>query len=162
MEGIINTQLRSHLFKNNLIHNHQFGFRPKCSTLDALSLATQKWEDALDRGKEVRVVSLDISRAFDKVWHPGLIAKLKAAGIGGNLLSWLISFISGRSQRVVIDGQQSSSLPVGAGVPQGSILGPTLFLLFINDLQEVINNELVMFADDTTLNSVVDNNKDRE
>ena len=162
MEGIINTQLRSHLLQNDLIHDHQFGFRPKCSALDALSLATQKWEDALDKGKEIRVVSLDISRAFDKVWHPGLIAKLKAAGIGGNLLSWLISFLSGRSQRVVVEGESSSSLSIGAGVPQGRILGPTLFLLFINDLQEIFKNKVVMFADDTTLYSVVDSKKERE
>ena len=162
MEGIINRKLRNYLVNNGKIHDHQFGFRPKNSALDALTLATQKWQDALDKKKEVRVVSLDISRAFDKVWHPGLIEKLKAAGISGNLLDWLVNFVSGRSQRVVVDGSVSNPLSVGAGVPQGSILGPTLFLLFINDLRTVLKNEVIMFADDTTLFSVVDAKRDRD
>lgn len=161
MEGIINRKLRNFLVNNNRIHDHQFGFRPKNSALDALTLAVQKWEDALDKQKEVRLISLDISKAFDKVWHPGLIEKLQAAGISGRLLDWLKSFISGRSQRVIIDGSESCPLSIGAGVPQGSILGPTLFLLFINDLKLTLKNEVIMFADDTTLFSIVDSKDDR-
>ena len=161
MEGIISNKLRRFLFENKKIHDFQFGFRPKSSTLDALTVSTQKWEDAMDKQKEVRVVSLDISRAFDKVWHPGLIAKLEEAGVSGPLLNWLINFVSGREQCVVLDGVCSPLLSTGAGVPQGSILGPTLFLLFINDLKQVVKNEVVMFADDTTLFSVVDSKSSR-
>ena len=108
--------------------------------------------EALDEGFMTRVVALDISKAFDKVWHRGLILKLSRNGISGNVLGIIESFLSNRSLNVVINGQKSKAHNINAGVPQGSLLGPTLFLLFINDLPNHIIKSLVsVYADDTTL-----------
>ena len=107
--------------------------------------------------REVRSVFLDISKAFDKVWHTGLIFKLKQNGIDGKLLSLLGSYLSDRKQRVVINGSFSEWGLVRAGVPQGSVLGPLLFLIYINDMEEGIKSQIKFFTDDTSLFSVVIN-----
>ena len=157
MESIVNDQLRQHLFGLNLISKHQFGFRPKHFTFDMLTHCTQSWENALDKGQEAVVVSLDISRAFDSVWHSGLLSKLMSAGIGSYLYRWIHDFLRDRSIKVVVNGSSSSAASVNAGVPQGSILGPTLFLIFINDLNNVVKSNVCMFADDTTIFQTVPN-----
>jgi len=161
MESIINDHLRKHLFGLRLISNHQFGFRPKHSTLDLLTCATQGWERALDKGQEIKVVALDISRAFDSVWHNGLMSKLMSAGVGGYVYRWIRDFLNDRFIRVVVNGRESSAVSINAGVPQGSILGPTLFLIFINDLSQVLSSTVCMFADDTTISAIVPNIKSR-
>src|SRR5277367_257819 len=161
MESIINDHLRKHLFGLKLISNHQFGFRPKHSTMDLLTYTTQNWERALDKGQEIKVVALDISRAFDSVWHSGLLSKLMSAGIGGYVYRWIRDFLNDRYIRVVINGRESSAASINAGVPQGSILGPTLFLIFINDITQVLSSTVCMFADDTTISALVPNIKSR-
>ena len=103
----------------------------------------------------VRTVFLEISKAFDKVWHEGLLYKLKSMGISGELYNLLENFLSGRFQRVVLNGQTSSWRPVLAGVPQGSILGPLLFLVYINDLPNGLKSNPKLFADDTSLFTIV-------
>ena len=100
-------------------------------------------------------VSKDISKAFDKVWHQGLLYKLKQNGISGNLLEILTGFLKDRKQRVVLNGQNSLWANIEAGVPQGSILGPLLFLIYINDLPDNQSTNVKLFADDTSLFSVV-------
>ena len=112
---------------------------------------------ALDEGKEVRAVFCDISKAFDRVWHKGLLYKLKRAGITGSLLSWFTNYLSNRSQTVVLRGACSSRKSIKAGVPQGSILGPLLFLVYINDIVEDIHCKIRPFADGTRLYIIVDN-----
>ena len=112
---------------------------------------------SLDNGHEVRFVFLDMSKAFDKVWHKGLIFKLKQNGISGNLLSTLTDFLTLRKQRVVLNGELSSLSNIDSGVPQGSILDPLLFLIYINDLSEGLTTNAKLFADDVSLFSVVDN-----
>ena len=98
---------------------------------------------------------LDISKAFNKVWHQGLLYKLKQNGISGNLLETLTDFLKDRKQRVVLNGQNSSWANIEAGVPQGSILGPLLFLIFINDLPDNLSTNVKLFADNNSLVSVV-------
>ena len=107
-----------------------------------------------DDGLQVRSVFLDISKAFDKVWLDGVIFKLEQNGISGDLLNILIDFLSNRKQRVVLNGQISAWGSVNAGVPQGSILGPLLFLIYINDLSDNLSSNVKLFADTTSLFSV--------
>ena len=106
---------------------------------------------AFNRSEAARAVALDISKAFDRVWHAGLLHKLKSYGISGQIFGLISSFLSNRRLRVVLDGKSSQKYPVNAGVPQGSILGPTLFLLHTNDLPDVVTCNIAIYADDTTL-----------
>ena len=111
--------------------------------------------ESFDVGLEVRSVFLGISKAFDKLWHDGIIYKLTQNGISENLLNLLEDFLKERKQRVVLNGQVSTWKNINAGVPQGSILGPLLFFIFINDLTEGLTTNVQLFADDTSLLSVV-------
>ena len=109
----------------------------------------------LDSGKEVGVVFCDVSKAFDRVWHKGLLCKLRAAGISDSLFSWLCSYLSERRQRVILPGTQSDWNYIYARVPQESILGPLLLLLYINDITNDIDSNIILFADDKSLFLVV-------
>uniref|UniRef100_A0A8C4R2B4 Reverse transcriptase domain-containing protein n=1 Tax=Eptatretus burgeri TaxID=7764 RepID=A0A8C4R2B4_EPTBU len=151
MESIITSVIKSFLFSNGLISNHHFGFRSGHSTLNMLLLLSQQWMEVLNSRHEIRAKSRDISCAFDAVWHPALLTKLSFHGLQGHLHSWLAEFPSCRSQRVALNGDISSPLPVQAGVPQGNFLGPVLFMVFINDLSDSLENPLHLFADDSTL-----------
>ena len=113
--------------------------------------------EAVDGGKEVRAVFCDISKAFGRVWHRGLLHKLESIGVSESLLSWFQSYLSDRRQRVVLNGQTSDWAFVDAGVPQGSIFGPLLFLIYINDIVNGINSAIRLFADDTSLYIIVGN-----
>ena len=106
---------------------------------------------------EVRAVFLDISKAFDIVWHEGLIFKLKQNGISGKLLKFLESYLCNRKERVVLNGYYSDYSDIESGVPQGSVLGPLLFLIYINDLERNIKSNIKFFAGDTMLFSLVNN-----
>ena len=112
--------------------------------------------EAVGNGKEVRVVFLDITKAFDRVLHRGLLHKLHLIGISGGLLKLFENYLSNREQRVVINGKASSNLKIPAGVPQGSILGPLLFLIYINDIVLELNCCIRLFADDTSLYILVE------
>ena len=105
---------------------------------------------AFNRSGATRDVARDITKAFDRVWHGGLLHKLKSYGISGQIFGLTSSFLSNRRLRVVLDGKSSQEYPVNAGVPQGSILGPTLFLLCINDLPDDVICNIAIYADDTT------------
>ena len=150
-ESVINKRVLDHLVKNNLMSDVQYGFRSYRSTADVLTVITHRISEAIAKGNHTRLIALDISKAFDKVWHKGLLHKLSSY-ICGNMHAVIKSFLSGRSLKVVINGQSSDAHAINAGVPQGSILGPTLFLLFINDLPNHIIQSLVdIYADDSTL-----------
>ena len=125
-----------------------------------LSYITQWWNNALDTQQEIRVIALDIKKAFDRVWHNGLMEKLIFWHPRG-LHCWIASFLSDRQQSVVLDGSTSSAKPISAGVPQESILGPILFLMFINDWASHLENDIHLFADDSTLHIAIKNTSDR-
>ena len=137
----------------------QSGFRPGDSTVNQLLSITHEIYKAFDSNPplDVRSVYLDISNAFDRVWHDGLIFKLRKCGIDGKLLDVIVSFLNDRQQRTIINGESSSWKNIVAGVPQGSILGPLFFLVYINDLPDGLKSNVRIFADDTSLFSVVNN-----
>ena len=141
---------------NNVITPFQSGFVPGDSTVNQLIDIYNTFCKALDEGREVRAIFCDISKAFDRVWHKGLLFKLKSAGVSGSLFTWFSDHLTDRKQRVVLPGVSSSWTSVKAGVPQGSILGPLLFLLYINDIVVEINSSIRLFADDTSLYIIVD------
>ena len=143
--------------EEKLLNPNQSGFRPSDSSVNQLLATTHEIFEAFDYNSplEVRSVFLDISKAFDRVWHKGLLYKLKSLGISGELYNLLENYLSGRFQRVVLNGQASSWRPVLAGVPQGSIMDPLPFLIYINDLPSELKSNVKLFADDTSLFNVV-------
>ena len=115
----------------------------------------------IDRNQQVDLILLDFSKAFDKVPHQRLLHKIKHYGIRGKTHQWLMDFLDNRTQQVLVEGQTSSKVPVQSGVPQGSVLGPLMFLLFINDLPEYVENSRVrLFADDCVLYKTVSEQED--
>ena len=145
---------------NNLLSSCQSGFRKNDSCISQLLAITHEIYKNFDNCPpvETRSIFLDISKAFDKVWHEGLLFKLKCYGIKGSLLTLIKSFLSDRLQRVVLNGKCSTWREVLAGVPQGSILGPLFFLIFINDLPIGLQSNVKIFADDTALFSAMFDN----
>ena len=156
-EKIIFDRLYNFLSQEELLNPNQSGFRPSDSCVNQLIAIIHEIFEAFDCNPslEVRSVFLDISKAFDKVWHEGLLYKLKSMGVSGKLYNLLENYLSDRFQRVLLNGQTSSWRPVLAGVPQGSILGPLLFLIYINDLPNELKSNANLFADDTSLFTIV-------
>ena len=148
--------LFNHLQNNNILSSLQSGFIPGDSTVNQLAYLYHTFCEALDAGKEVRAVFCDIRIAFDRVWHAGLIHKLEAAGVTEEALEWFRNYLSNRRQRVVLPGASSYWVYIRAGVPQGSIVGPLLLLVYINDIVENIGSHIRLFADDTSLFIIVE------
>jgi hypothetical protein len=153
-----------HLEKNNLINQSQHGFMPGKSCATNLLEFFEKATRAVDGGKPVDVIFLDFAKAFDKVPRERLLAKLRAHGITGNLLTWIRNWLTGRKQRVVLNSKHSTWSEVLSGVPQGSVLGPILFLVFINDLDQAARliSILSKFADDTKLGHTVQSTEEKQ
>ena len=151
-ERIMYNRLEGYLESNNLIYDFQFGFRKKFSTDHALLSITEQIKNNFQNKNFSYGVFVDLEKAFDTVNHKILISKLKYYGFQENTLSWLTSYLSNRTHKVTLNGEISDSKPVSCGVPQGSILGPLLFLIYINDMNKAIRNSKVYhFADDTNL-----------
>ena len=129
-EKIIFETIYCHLCDNDLLSVHQSGFRPGDSTINQLLAITHRIYSGFEEipSKESRAVFLDLSKAFDRVWHEGLLYKLECSGVSGNLLHLISNFLSNREQRVLLNGKSSEWKRISAGVPQGSVLGPLFFL----------------------------------
>ena len=159
MERCIHKYVYNYCVTNKVLTPFQSGFVHEDSTIYQLTDMYNSFCEAIDSGKEVCVVFFDIhvSKAFERVWHDGLLSKLKTIGISGKLLKWFQNYLTERMQRVVINGYTSEFKLVEAGVPQGSILGPLLFLIYINDIVRELDCNVRLFADDTSLYSAVEN-----
>ena len=154
-ERIIYDNAFEYLTTNKLISDNQSGFKPSDSFVNQLLSIIHEINNSLDNGRQVRGAFLDISKAFDKVWHEGLILKLNQYGISKNLIYLIKYFLKNRQQRVVLNDQTSSWTNVLAGVPQRSIVAPLFFLIYVNDLSDNFSSNPKLFADDTSLFSVV-------
>ena len=159
-EKLVNNRIVDHLEKFGLFSGFQHGFRSSRSTADLLTVISDRIARAFNRSGATRAVALDISKAFDRVWHAGLLQKLKSYGISGQIFGLICSFFSNRRLHVVLNKKSSQEYPVNAGVRQGSIRGPTLFLLYINDLSDDVICYIVIYPDDTTLHSKCDQASD--
>ena len=150
-ERLLYDRLFEFFIAYNFIFKNHSGFRLGDSCINQFLSITHEIYQSFDDNVEVRAVFLDISKAFDKVWHKGLIFKLKQNGISDKILNIITDFLSFRKQRVVLNGQTSPWVSIGAGVPQGSILGPLLLLIYINDLSDNLSTTAKLFVDDTSL-----------
>ena len=151
LESLIKDHLVDFLVKNKLINPSQHGFLKARSCLTNMLCFLEDVTKWLDEGSPVDIIYLDFKKAFDKVPHQRLLLKLKAHGIGNGMINWIEKWLIGRRQRVVVDGEVSNSKAVLSGVPQGSVLGPILFLIYINDLDDDIISKVLKFADDTKM-----------
>ena len=151
MERIIKDKLMDYLETENLLSRHQYGFRSGRSCLTQLLEVMNIWTNLIDQGIPFDCIYTDFAKAFDKVPHIRLINKLKSYGVKGKILNWVSDFLLNRSHQVVINGTKSCSLPVTSGIPQGSVLGPVLFIIYINDLPDVVASSIKIFADDTKI-----------
>ena len=140
-----------HLDKHEILVGYQHGFRQKHSTESQLITTMEEITRSLNNNHQTDLLILDFSKAFDKVAHKRLLNKLEFYGIRNRTHAWIKTWLTTRTQRVVVDGETSSSVPVESGVPQGTVLGLLMFLLFINDIGEDINSTIKVFADDCLL-----------
>ena len=151
LEHIITSSNVKHFTHHNIFYELQHGFREKRSCETQLLMLVDELSKHMQKGKQTDLILLDFSKAFDKVAHEKLLSKLHFFGVRGKTLGWIKSFLNNRSQKVVVNGVESESIPVSSGVPQGSVLGPILFLAYINDLPDQVQSNVRLFADDTAI-----------
>ena len=162
MEHIILSNMWKHLHKHNIILHFQHGFQSGLSCESQLIETVHDWMIAMDNKTQIDAILLDFAKAFDKVPHLRLLSKLTSYGITGNTQNWIKSFLSNRKQRVSVNGALSDITDVTSGVPQGSVLGPVLFLLYINDINGNIKSSIRLFADDSIIYRKISSKTDHE
>ena len=160
LEHIIYTAIMKHLVIYNILTDAQHGFIQGHSCDSQLLLTVHDIATGLDNGKQIDAIALDFTKAFDKVMHRCLHLRLHYYGIRGTVLDWIDNFLTNHSQQVVLDGCFSDTLPVTSGVPQGTVLGPLLFLCFVNNIPQRVSNKIRLYADDILLYKVIDNEDD--
>ena len=151
MESIMHRRLLDHLYDNQIINERQATYLKGDSTVQQLLYIVHLIKTSWTKGKITQGVFLDVSAAFDKCWHSGILAKLKQNKVDGQCLALFESYLSNRKQIVVVDGEKSEVIEIKAGIPQGSRLGPLLWILYINDILDHLDSEVLLFADDTCL-----------
>ena len=162
-EQIINSNIMKHLETNNILTDHQYGFRHSRSCETLLITLLHDLSRCYDTGIQTDIIFTDFAKAFDTVPHQRLLYKLDWYGIRGGLKDWVSSFLNCRTQCVVLDGVSSSRCPVLSGVPQGTVLGPTLFSIYINDLPEsILHGSIKLFADDCIIYKAIRAPEDTE
>ena len=152
-EKHVNNRIVDHLETSGLFSDFQYDFRSSRSTADLPTVVSDRIARAFNKSWSTLAVALNTSKAFDRVWHDGLLHRLMSYRILGEIFGLIFSFLSNRRLLVVLDGKSSQEYPVNAGVRQGSVLGPTLFLLYSNDLPDDVVCNIAIYADDTTLYS---------
>ena len=160
LEHVLHSQIMKHLDKYHVLTDQQHGFRKGHSCETQLIQTIHDLTSAADKRTQTDVIIMDFSKAFDTVPHNRLISKLKYYGINGKIITWISSFLKSRKQRVVVGGEHSQWVKVESGVPQGTVLGPLLFLLYINDLPENLNSTVRLFADDCVLYNTISTPQD--
>ena len=161
MESIVRDALVKYMKDNLLFTDRQFGFLGGRSTTLQLLKVLDDWTEVLDRGGYVDVVYCDFMKAFDTVPHGRLIQVLEYYGVDSFIVKWIRGFLTDRKQRVIINGELSTWSEVSSGIPQGSVLGPVLFVVYINTMVEsVTNSELYLFADDAKVYHIINNEQD--
>ena len=157
LEHIVASNLVTHLDSHQLLYDLQQGFRSKRSCETQLVMLMEDMSRNAIAGQQTDLILLDFSKAFDKVSHETLLLKLHRYGVRGHVLHWIKAFLAKRSQTVVLEGEKFSQVSVTSGVPQGSVLGPIVFLVFINGLPDPIRSKVRLFADDTAIYLAVSN-----
>ena len=152
MERLIRDAIMTHMTENDLLSPKQHGFIKGRSCVTQLLAVLDSWTLALDEGGHIDTIYLDFAKAFDDtVPHQRMLTKLRGYGIKGRILTWIKAFLTNRRQRVVINGSRSSWADVTSGIPQGSVLGPVLFICYINDMPSSVQSSIYLFADDAKL-----------